>query len=53
MAAVIPAALAVSGPSRIPIKPYSRTASRTPRAMVAPKPVRGTVAPAPAKSIKG
>lgn len=53
MAAAIPAALAVSPPVKIPKSPFSFTASRIPFAMVYPKPVSGTVAPAPAKLTSG
>ena len=45
--AVMPAALAVRPPVRIPVMPSVSTASRTPFAMVAPKPRRGTDTPAP------
>ena len=45
-AAVTPPAAAVSPPVKMPIQPSEATASRTP-ASVWPKPVRGTVAPAP------
>ena len=50
MAVVIPPAAAFSPPVKMPRKPSLSTASRTPLARVFPKPVRGTVAPAPAKS---
>ena len=46
-AAVIPADDAVSPPDRMPIAPFSSTASFTPRAMFAPKPMRGSDTPAP------
>ena len=53
IAAVIPAAVAFSPPVRMPRAPLSSMASLTPFANVAPKPVKGTEAPAPAKSIMG
>ena len=51
--AVIPAAEAQSPPESAPISPSSATAERTPFAIRWPKPERGTVAPAPAKSTMG
>ena len=53
IAAVIPAAVAFRPPVRMPRAPLSSMASLTPFANVAPKPVKGTEAPAPAKSMKG
>ena len=50
IAALIPPADAVRPPVKIPRNPILDTASRTPFAMVCPKPVSGTVAPAPEKS---
>ena len=47
-AAVMPALEALSGPVRMPSAPLSAIASRTPLTMAKPKPVSGTVAPAPA-----
>ena len=52
-AAVIPPAVALSPPVRIPMKPSCWTASLTPFARQCPKPVKGTVAPAPANSAIG
>ena len=52
-AAVIPGAEAVNPPDKTPISPSLSTASRTPLARRLPKPVKGTVAPAPAKSMRG
>ena len=53
IAAVIPAAVAFRPPVRMPRAPLSSMASLTPFANVAPKPVKGTEAPAPAKSMMG
>ena len=53
MAAVMPPAVAFRPPVKMPRKPCSSTASRTPLASVLPKPVSGTAAPAPANSAKG
>ena len=53
MAAVMPPAVALRPPVKMPINPVSSTACRTPFANVFPKPVRGTEAPAQAKSIRG
>ncbi len=53
IAAVIPPALALKPPVSAPNHPFCATASRTPLARVAPNPVSGTVAPAPANSISG
>ena len=53
MAAVIPPADAFRPPMKIPGKPWLSTAFRTPSAKRFPKPVRGTVAPAPANSERG
>lgn len=52
MAAVIPAADALIPPMKAPMKPESFTSEITPFASRLPKPVSGTVAPQPAKSIK-
>ena len=52
-AAVTPPAAAVSPPVKMPIQPSEATASRTPLASVWPKPVRGTVAPAPPHWARG
>ena len=49
-ATVTPPAQAESPPVSIPVKPSLFIASRTPFASEFPKPVSGTVAPAPAKS---
>lgn len=49
IAAVIPAEPEESGPVTIPSQPVSFIISRVPLANVYPKPVRGTVAPQPAK----
>ena len=49
-AAAIPAEPAHNGPVRTPSKPFSRIASLVPFTRTLPKPVSGTVAPAPAKS---
>ena len=49
-AAVIPAEPAHNGPVRTPSNPFSRIASLVPFTRTLPKPVSGTVAPAPAKS---
>ena len=46
IAAVIPPAVAFSPPVKIPMKPSLSIASRTPFAILWPKPVKGTVAPA-------
>ncbi len=48
----IPAAAALIPPINAPINPLSFTSEITPLASKFPKPVRGTVAPHPAKSIK-
>lgn len=53
IAAVIPPAVPVSPPVRIPIFPFSSTAFRTPSIREYPNPVSGTVAPNPAKSTNG
>ena len=53
MAAVMPAEAAESPPVTAPRSPFVSTASRTPSARALPKPVRGTAAPAPAKSMRG
>ena len=50
-AAAIPPAEALTPPINAPNKPCSLTPSIAPLARFAPKPVNGTVAPAPAKSI--
>lgn len=50
IAAEIPAAVAFIPPVNMPIKPFSSIASIVPFAKEYPKPVRGTVAPAPANS---
>lgn len=50
IAAAMPAAPAVSPPVKIPKKPSSSTAFFTPFARVHPNPLKGIVAPAPAKS---
>lgn len=52
MAAAIPPAAAFVPPVNAPIKPASFTSEITPLLSRLPKPVRGTVAPQPAKSIK-
>ena len=46
----IPAAVAESPPVNIPIAPFSSMAFFTPSESAYPNPVRGTLAPAPAKS---
>ena len=48
----IPAAAAFVPPMKAPMKPESFTSSNAPFASRFPKPVKGTVAPQPAKSIK-
>ena len=53
IAAVIPPAVAFKPPVNAPSKPSSEMASLTPFARLYPNPVRGTVAPAPAKSTSG
>ena len=53
MAAQIPAAPASKPPVNAPSTPFSATASRTPFASRLPKPVSGTVAPAPAHLANG
>ena len=53
MAAVIPPAVAFNPPVKMPMKPEESTASFTPFDKVYPNPVKGTVAPAPAKSAIG
>ena len=52
MAAVMPPAAAVEPPVRAPMRPLSATAFLTPLASRWPKPVRGTVAPAPPQSTR-
>ena len=52
-AAVVPPAAALSPPVNMPVIPFSSMASRTPLAILCPKPVSGVVAPAPANSAKG
>ena len=52
-AMAIPPAAAFNPPVKIPKNPCALIASRTPFASVYPKPVRGTVAPAPANSTNG
>ena len=52
-AAEIPTALALKPPIKIPINPNSSIASFTPFHSVFPNPKSGTLAPAPANSIKG
>ena len=49
-AAAIPPALAVTPPVKAPTIPYSFTPLIAPFAKLYPNPVKGTVAPAPAKS---
>lgn len=49
-AAAIPPAAAAVPPVNAPIKPFSCTFLIAPLASKFPKPVKGTVAPAPAKS---
>ena len=44
---------AAAPPVKMPIQPSEATASRTPLASVWPKPVRGTVAPAPPHWARG
>ena len=51
--AVIPTADAERPPERMPRGPTRSTASLTPLAMVAPKPMRGTDTPAPKSSKRG
>ena len=53
MAAQTPAAAAVKPPVKMPSAPFSATACRMPFAITLPKPVSGTLAPAPAKSMRG
>ena len=53
MAAAVPAAPAERPPVNTPKKPSSATALRTPSDRAQPKPVRGTVAPQPAKLRQG
>lgn len=50
IAAAIPPAVAVSPPVKIPSNPCDFTAPITPLASDAPKPIIGTLMPAPAKS---
>lgn len=52
IAAAIPAADAFTPPIKAPINPLFLTSSIAPLASVLPNPVRGTVAPHPAKSTK-
>ena len=52
IAAEIPAAAAFVPPINAPIKPESFTSEIAPLDNKLPKPVRGTVAPHPAKSIR-
>ena len=51
-AAAIPPAAALTPPVNTPIRPDCWTSSIAPLARLYPNPVRGTVAPAPAKSTK-
>ena len=51
-AAAIPPLLALRPPVNAPINPFSLTASIVPLAKLYPNPVRGTVAPVPAKSTR-
>lgn len=53
MAAPSPAPAAPMPPEITPMSPSSRMASIVPLASSAPKPVSGTLAPAPAKSMSG
>ena len=53
IAVAIPPAAADIPPVKAPRNPVSFTASIVPVDSKLPKPVRGTVAPQPAKSIKG
>ena len=53
MATVMPMAALVRPPEKMPARPLSAMASMVPWVSRWPKPLRGTVAPAPAKSIKG
>ena len=53
IATVIPADVAISPPFSIPKIPYSLIAFTTPLYSAYPKPVMGTVAPAPAKFTSG
>ena len=52
-AAAVPPAAAERPPVRAPMRPFSSTALRTPLEIRYPKPVRGVVAPAPAKLTRG
>lgn len=52
MAAAIPPAAAFTPPVKAPINPMFLTSSIAPLAKLYPKPVKGTVAPAPAKSTR-
>ena len=52
-AAPRPAEAAVNAPEKMPRSPFSSTAFLMPLAMALPKPVSGTVAPAPAQSARG
>ena len=49
IAAAIPPEVAVNPPVKTPNRPFSSTAFSTPLANAYPNPVKGTVAPAPAK----
>jgi len=51
-AAAIPPADALTPPVKAPTSPFDCTPSIAPFAKLYPNPVRGTVAPAPAKSTK-
>ena len=52
IAAAIPPAAAFIPPVKAPTKPFSCTSEITPLLNKLPNPVKGTVAPQPAKSIK-
>ena len=52
IAAAIPPLAALIPPVKAPIIPFEDTSDTTPFDKRFPKPVRGTVAPQPAKSIK-
>ena len=52
-AAVMPAEEDESPPERMPIAPFSSIASFTPRAIFAPKPMRGSETPEPNVSSRG
>ena len=51
--AIMPTEPAVKGHDKAPIRPFSLPAFLVPSARRLPKPVSGTVAPAPAHSFKG